>query len=395
MYEIGGRRVAPDQPGFTEALATAHERRLRPRCMCTPLGAEMYVARLGNGHIVKRMPGAGHCHHPQCPSYEPPWELSGRGEVMGKAIVEDPTDGSVTLRLDFPLTRQPGRMVQPAPGDGETSVKSDGTKLTLKGLLHYLWDEAELTYWHPRFGGSRTWALIRKRLLQAAEGKVVRGQPLADVLYVPEVFSVERRDEINARRLRRMATSGTAKTSTGAHPLMLLIGEVKEFAAARFGHKAVIKHVPDQPFAMDATLFRRMERRHAADLALWAARDDLRLVVIGVFDPRGGGVPTIATLALMPVNRCWIPVEDSFACELVDQLFGGGHAFKKCMSYNGQVNGGTPCAVLMVASKEPLGLHIVRPGEDEQAGDDRPFRPNGLEWVWKVAEDAMPPLSER
>jgi hypothetical protein len=391
MYEIGGRRFAPDQPGFAEALATAHEQRLRPRCMCTPLGAEMYVARLGNGHIVKRMPGAGDRHHPECPSYEPPWELSGRGEVMGKAIVEDPTDGSVTLRLDFPLTRQPGRSVQPASGDGETCVKSDGTKLTLKGLLHYLWDEAELTHWHPRFGGARTWALVRKRLLQASEGKVIRGQPLTEALYIPEVFTVERRDEIKARRLRRMAMGGIAHSSTRAQALMLLLGEVKEIAPARFGHKAVIKHVPDQPFAMDATLFRRMERRHASDLTLWAARGDLRLVVIAVFDPQGGGIPTVTALALMPVNRCWIPVEDSFACDLVDHMIDSGHAFRKCMSYNSQVEGRTPSALLLNGSDKPSGLHIVRPGEEEP--ERGPLRPDTREWVWRVAEDAMPPLS--
>jgi len=53
----------------------------------------MYVARLGEGFIVKRMPDTGSHHAPDCPSYEPPAELSGLGQVLGSAITEDPATG--------------------------------------------------------------------------------------------------------------------------------------------------------------------------------------------------------------------------------------------------------------------------------------------------------------
>ena len=105
----------------------------------------MYVARLGGlsaGFIVKRMPESGSRHAIDCPSYEPPPGFSGLGQVLGTAIVEDPATGQTTLKLNFPLTRRPGRSTPPPPGGEPDSVKSTGTRLSLRALLHYLWDQA-------------------------------------------------------------------------------------------------------------------------------------------------------------------------------------------------------------------------------------------------------------
>jgi hypothetical protein len=71
----------------------------------------------------------------------------------------------------------------------------------LRGLLHYLWDQAELTRWHPGFAGQANLGHGAKHLLQAAEHKLARGDSLRARLYVPEPFSIDERDAINARRL--------------------------------------------------------------------------------------------------------------------------------------------------------------------------------------------------
>ena len=160
----------------------------------------MYVARLAGaneGYIVKRMPNTGSHHAPDCTSYEPPPESSGLGQVHGSAITEDPATGETTLKLDFSMSKIAGRSAMPAAsGDGD-SVASSGTKLSLRGLLHYLWDQAELTRWQPGFAGRRTWGTVRKHLLLAAENKIARGDSLRSRLYIPEVFSVDRIALIN------------------------------------------------------------------------------------------------------------------------------------------------------------------------------------------------------
>ena len=76
-YLIGGQRLRTDSSGFAEAISAAHAEHHRPRCLCLLDGIEMYVARLGDGFIVKRLPNTGSHHAPDCPSYEPPPEFSG------------------------------------------------------------------------------------------------------------------------------------------------------------------------------------------------------------------------------------------------------------------------------------------------------------------------------
>lgn len=281
VYEIGGQRFEIASRGFAEAIANAHAARQRPRCLCTPKGVEMYVARLAGphgGYIVKRMPDTGCRHACDCPSHEPPADFSGLGQVLGTAINEDPATGQTSLRLGFSLTKLAGRaQLSPAGGESE-SVATDGTKLSLHGLLHYLWDQAELTRWHPGFAGKRTWATVRRHLLRAADHKLARGRTLRARLYVPEPFSLDRRDEINTRRLAQWQSAVAAPGKP--QQLMLLICEVKKIVPSRFGFKAVVKHVPDQAFTLDEQLYRRLVRRFESELTLWGtAEDSMRPVI--------------------------------------------------------------------------------------------------------------------
>ena len=51
----------------------------------------MYVCRLNDRYLVKRMPDTGSPHHPDCNSYEPLAELSGLGEVASAIKASRPT----------------------------------------------------------------------------------------------------------------------------------------------------------------------------------------------------------------------------------------------------------------------------------------------------------------
>ena len=393
-YLIGGNRFRADSPGFAEAVSAAHADHHRPRCLCLLGGIEMYVAHLGDGFIVKRMPNTGSQHAPDCPSYEPPPEFSGLGQVLGSAITEDPATGETTLKLGFSMSRIGGRSSIPATGSVSDSVVSGGTGLSLRGLLHYLWDQAELTRWHPGFAGKRSWATVRRHLLQAARNKIARGGALDARLYIPEVFSVEQRDAINARRIAQWAH---AVTSPGKpQHLMLLIGEVKEIVPARFGFKAVIKHVPDQPFALDEQLYRRTGRRFERELSLWGASDAIHMMLIATFGLNDAGVPTIEELSLMPVTGQWLPIEDSFEQQLIERLVRDGRTFVKGLRYNLPVAQLLASVFLTDAGESPIALCIgPRGADDEQmaaAMTDLASVNGSPAWVWRSAQGAMPPL---
>jgi Protein of unknown function (DUF1173) len=327
--------------------------------MCRTDGVEMYVARLGDGFIVKRMPNTGSDHAAACPSYEPPADLSGLGQVLGSAIREDPVTGETTLKLDFPLTRIAGRSTLPTSGDVGDSAATDGTRLSLRGLLHYLWDQAELTRWQPAFAGKRSWSTVRRHLLHAAENKIARDDALRSRLYIPEVFSVEQRDAINARRLAQWAR--IAASPGTPQRLTVLIAEVKEILPARYGYKAIFKHVPDQAFALDEQIYRRLQRRFERELSLWGTTERLRMVMIATFGVTASGIPTVYRASLMLVTNQWLPVENLPELRLIDTLVHQRRWFIKGLRYNLASSEPLACAVLTDGA-EPSALYIDATG---------------------------------
>src|SRR3954464_12812592 len=201
QFQVGDATLGANDPQLGPALADAPARRIRPLCLCRKPAAPLYVARVAGQFIPKRMPGTGPQHDPGCESYEAPPELSGFGDLVGRAIQEDVDAGVTVLRLGFSLSRT-GRRPVPSPITREvSSVKADASKLSLKATLHYLWEEAGFNHWSERMTGKRNWFIIRKHLLQAAENKIAKGTPLADVLYIPEVFAAERKTELAQRHL--------------------------------------------------------------------------------------------------------------------------------------------------------------------------------------------------
>jgi hypothetical protein len=317
-YLIHDHRLSDQDGHFMDFLAHAHAHRLRPRCLCTEPGTEMYVARWLDTFLLKRMPGSGEHHALTCPSYELPADQTGMDRVLGTAIVEDIETGITTLKVDFRLSQGAPRSIPAPAGHPSDSVKAPGPRLGLLGLLRYLWDEAELTRWHPGFEGKRNWAVVRKHLLDAARLKVLGGMPLIDRLWIPEPFSVERKDEISARINNRLHQA--AATHHGSRPLLLLIGELKEIAPARYGHKAVIKHLPEHPLSLDATSFRHMERRFLDQLTLWSACEDLHMLVIATLNASSVGPPTIDEVSLLLCTREWLPVDHGEQHQTLEHL---------------------------------------------------------------------------
>lgn len=330
--EIEGTRFAPSSAGFAQAIAQAYSRRRRPRCVCTPAGVEMYVARLGDGYIVKRMPDTGSQHAPDCVSFEAPAESSGLRHLLASAVKEDPNTGMTSLKLDFSLSKRQARISPASPRPPSRTASIAATRLSLRGLLHYLWDRSALTRWHPGFEGRRSWATVHRQLLQAAEQMFIRGETLATRLYVPEPFFVERRDEIIARC--RHAWACAVGAGARRQRLLLLIGEVKEMVPARHGHKAVIKHVPDIAFAMDDSLYHHLPRRFGPELELWSASDSIRLLMIATLVISDAGLPHIVELSLTTVTAQWLPVETAAEQHLVEGLVKTQRAFLKLLRFD-------------------------------------------------------------
>jgi hypothetical protein len=386
-YKIAEKLYEPNDARLKEALAAVYGSPNRPLCMCRHPGVEMYVAKLGHQYIIKRMPHSGALHTPACDSYEPPAELSGLGEVMGGAIQTNLADGVTTLKFDFALSKN-GARAAPAPSGAEhDSVKTDGKKLTLRGTLHYLLDEAGLTRWSPAMESKRSWWVVRKYLLEAAADKVAKGGSVADLLYIPESWSMDKKDEIARRRLT--VFNQLAQSDGASRRLMLVVGEVKEIGDARFGKKMILKHLSDAHFMMNEDLYKRLVKRFENELSLWGGTESSHLMVIGTFGVSGAGVATIEEASLILVNENWIPYESIDEKMLIDALTKQKRRFVKGLRYNLPSTAPLASAVLSDTT-EPIAMYIMPFGATDQFAKEMTDLTGGSSiksWQWSTADD--------
>lgn len=393
VYQIGAQSIHSDDPGLPELLAKIYSAKTRPLCMCRKPGVEMYVAKVDEKYLVKRMPNSGTVHAPACDSYEPPPELSGLGQVMGSAIQENPEEGTTALKFDFSLSKGASRAA-PAPSGKETdSVKTDGNKLTLRGTLHYLWEEAGFNKWAPSMNGKRSWYVIRKYLLQAAEDKTAKGASLGGMLYIPESFHPEKKNEIAQRRIAKV--SHIAAADKGARRLMLVVGEVKEIAPSRYGNKIVLKHLPDFHFMMNDDIHKRLIKRFEMEMGLWDAVEGSHLVMIGTFGIGVTGVASLEEVALMCVTENWIPFESMFDKMVLDALTQNNRRFMKGMRYNMPSTRPLACAVASDTEPDPTAMYVIPPGASDEyvAAVEELIAESKLpSWTWQAGEDQMPAL---
>lgn len=390
---IDGETYADEGPKLQAALAAAYVRKERPLCLCRDPGCAMYIARIGDLFVTKRMPLSGGAHDASCDSYESPFDLSGLGALMGNAIQLDEQTGKAALKLDFSLAKT-GNRAAPVPGrDSSASVSGDPRRLSLRGLLHYLWHEAELTVWTSRWAGKRHWWNVRWHLLAAANQMIAKGAPLGDILFVPEPFRAESKEAIEQRRNAALAAAVVPKN--GPRRLLVLIGEVKEVAPARVGQRLVIKHMPGFPFMIDDALYRRLQTRFESELSLWGADPSSHLIAVSTFGLNAAGLAIVEEIAVMVVSENWIPYETVSEKKLIDALARLREKSVKGLRYDLQAD--QPIAnALLPYRKDPVALFVVPASADEKFEDSLQdmiaSRPEMHAWTWRVADGDMPDL---
>jgi hypothetical protein len=388
IFLVAGERIQSPSADLTQRLlAPAHAAHVRPICLCTTGGVAMYIARMApERYIIKRMPDTGMLHTPSCPSYLPSDTLSGLGQVLHGAIEESIDTGLTVLRLGFRMARNQQTAQEPTAstsGGQDGSVRADGTRLTLRAVLHYLWQEAGLTTWSPGMTGKRNWRVVSWHLRQAARGKLIRGKPLTTRLFIPEPFNAAHKAELAARRLSAWAP---ARRASRASPFMIVAGEVKTIEQARFGHRLVIKHVPDAPFMLDTDLHRRMLRRFGTELDLWQMDEQGHLIIIATFSVGRGGLPSVEELSLTMTGEHWLPYESLAEKLLLDAATEQRRRFTKSLRYN--LDASAPMASLVFTDTEvPTAVYVLQ--DDAELGDVTAVQEDtGIRvWTWRLGRD--------
>ena len=392
-FLIGEQTYDETSPELRALLPQAYEQQIRPMCMCKEPAVAMYIARLDDQFVVKRMPLSGRAHDPVCPSYAPPYELSGLGPLIGNAIQIE-ASGKADLKLDFSLTKRGPRTAAAAPTEApESGIRSEPRRLSLKAMLHYLWDAGELTEWRAAWAGRRGWGRIRASLLNAASQMSARGSPFSDMLFVPEVFQSNDKDGIAARRAA--ALKGVQATGSGSRKLMVIVAEVKEFSRAREGQKIVVRHMPF-PLMIEEGAWRRLTARYNTELELWRSSEAFHLIAIATFGISAAGIAAVEEVALMVVTEHWLPFEDIHELRLLKKL---GHLNRKTVKglrFNLPRSAPTVSVMLPEQKPAPVAMFIVPPNADEKyeraLADLIETRSEITSWIWRVAEGEIPKL---
>lgn len=351
-----GNLVDVDDEILTQAiLKDCYEKRIRPTCACVPHAhIEMYIAKIGDSYILKRMPNSANQHHFDCMSYEPPTEISGLGEVMGEAIKTDDTGASV-LKFEFSLSKSNVAKQAPTPSDTPSdTVKAETSKLTLKGTLDYLIEDALWNRFRPN--AKRNWFQFRKAIKGALTDKKSKKEDLSGLVYIPEYYDKDKHSEIETRRKNELAD---LKVKGTKRPLKIFIGLIKSMEDARYdGGRIILKHAPTLHLFMDAKMYGSVRKRFAVEIEQEHYQDDVSLLAIGTFGLADSGIAKIEEIALVPLNKDWLPFESLEEKELLDTLAMQNRSFIKCLRYN--LSKKTPIAnVLLTDTDPPTAFYLV------------------------------------
>jgi hypothetical protein len=381
-YRLLDRDVLASGPHWQTILARSYAAVQRPLCLCTAAGVPMCVVKDG-AFYLRRMPDTGHLHHPSCTHYEPQLRWSGRAYLQGDALVEG-ADGAIEAHSDFAMERyglHAGRARSPAQAPALAMRKK---RLTLRGLLHLIWDQAQFNRWSPNMQGKRNWAVIRHFATQAAERIVLKGAPLAQRLFMPEAFHAEHALQIHQRREQRFASMLPGATCD-RHRLLLVIGELKELKQISVGYRLTLKHAPDCAFLVEQKLAGRVMRL-CADA--FQARDTLpgtRLLSAFTLAVNALDDYRVDTMTVMAVTENWIPFANAYEKKLTDALTLARRRFIKPLDYDAPAAVAIPDFLLLDAGDAVLAMYIALATASKtrkRAQDELIKHTAGPAWVW-------------
>jgi hypothetical protein len=395
-YFVKGRTYASGDPGLQDALARIYGSSERARCMCVPGGVQMYIAKHAE-YLVKRMPDSGRQHHPTCPSFEPEPGMSGLGELLGEAIIEHAPD-QVEIRTDFPISRMPGKSMPRREAVADPAeVHAPRRRMSLRALLHFLYERAGFNRWYPAMEGRRNQGVLHKYLSEAARGVLLKGAALDERLYVPEPFRAECRDEIGERRRRKLALLLSPEDAV-QFKMAIIVGEYSGSEATNFGRRIIVKHLPDVPLHIESKAWERVERSYGV---LLQARDaDVarkpRVMMAVLIYAKREHVYQVDTLSMMLTTDQWIPLDGLHELPLIEALQREGRAFMKPLKYDARTSANFANVLLFDCGGSPLPLHVVSPFAEanERAMKERAIVSNcATTWVWHTECEipALPP----
>jgi hypothetical protein len=204
----------------------------------------------------------------------------------------------------------------------------------------------------------RFWWTIHRFVGEYAELVLVKRQRLTDLLYIPEPFDKERRQEQRDRFLDFMRR--TVYNETGEEHYGMILGEVTQCSPSPYGARLDIKHLKEFPLWLNRRPFDQLKRRFGRALHV-LTRPDCTDRLVGLFVVGAGkreGQCCVQEAALMPVTQHWIPVDSHYEAWVADALVDTDRHVVKPLRYDAREEEVFPDFLLLDAGDSPLPMEI-------------------------------------
>ena len=373
--------------GWKSVLSKARANRLSVKCCCPGTGEKQLAVRYyedSDSYSLARYPFTGAEHANDCRFYAPNSIKSGLS-CYSDEVVKVSTDGQVKIRLEIGLKkRQPGAETVVKPESKSHGRRNTQTTMRLLGLLHYLWDSANLNVWWPAMEGKRNLHVINSKLVQAASCITASGIHLDSVLVLSALPTHERTIEANKKRF--------ANARDSQHRLVL-VAPLASFDPERPNDRLAIVGFGGVPFLdISPATWNRACQRFDRAVALWKKKE--RVIVIAEIEPKENErYAKVLDLALMPVTSTWIPVDSSYELMIADKLTAEKRAVFKPLRFDAEEDAVFPDFILRDTGRDtPLEVF----GRSDETYDQRKAEKEayyrerfGLDgwWCWNAAND--------
>lgn len=349
-YNVNGHDLSFDQPHFLSELQRAYDNHVRPLCLCNSSGIVVYLAQRNNKIEIRRMPGTGALHASECTHFQPDDDLTGLGQLIGHAVLENEDTGTIKLRLGFPLSRGSGRQMPEPTNADKKEIHTDGARLSLSGFIQFLWNDAGLTKFSPKMVGKRSWNIIRRELIGAMTSKEAKRQNLTETVFIPETFYLDHKYDIEVRR-RNFVSHANHKSGK----MMIVIAEVKEVKTTTNGKKLICKHLSDWPLYLDTELSAKLEKKFDRELnELFNGQG--HLIVCATFSLDRSERAIVKLLSFMTTNENWIPYDNRDERIFVEKCTEQNRHFIKGMRMN--YDESRPIANIILTDTKPLNTAL-------------------------------------
>ncbi|MCX4578923.1 DUF1173 domain-containing protein [Streptomyces sp. NBC_01571] len=299
------------------------------QCLCQTPALRLVIrcSRAGRYHLAG-WPGEGELHDPSCSFHKLASELTGRDAYSTEAIHEG--DDGVAIRFSASLAR---KLSAPEPPKASTEQRDGRARRTvgLLGLLHWLWEEAQLTAWHPRWR-RRTWWVCHARLSEQIAGCSINHEELTEALYVVPPFRKEyaRRNTaaFETFRIARLKRRGDTQRRG------LILGEIRDVRPTRYGVQYALAHHRGALFAT-AALDERLRRSYRPAFSAAADEHGARRIGLFLVELSAKGNVRVLDMAAMLVSKLYIPADSSHEVVMANALTDAGRAYVKPVRYDG------------------------------------------------------------